>query len=450
MPLPPRILGEFESLRDLVACLRRGETSCVSLVRWLQERYAEWEPKVHAWVVVDWDAAAARATELDQRWKSGAEPGPLHGIPVGIKDIIDVKGWPTKAGSSLWDDQVAERDARVVELLKAAGAIVIGKTVTTQHASFDPPSTRNPWNLEHTPGGSSSGSAAATATGMCQLAIGSQTGGSIIRPASYCGVAGFKPTFGTVSVDRVRPLSPSLDHVGPIARTVDDLALSMSVIADSAERRDAFASLWMDDAAADKPPLRLGLCLDLFEDLVHPELLKAVEDRAAQWQKQGVRFEEWSFPASFSAEVLKRHRIVMAVEAALVHRKNFAERPDDYLPNIRALIEEGAGANESDYLHALAWKVQMAAALVEQLKASGLDGILLPATTGPAPGTDTTGDPAFNSPFSMLGFPEASFPIRTSQDGLPLAAQIVGAPGDDVRVLRSARRLEILLTAADF
>ena len=160
-----------------------------------------------------------------------SQRGPLHGIPIGIKDIYDVFDWPTAAGSRLWKNSYARQDATAVRKLREAGAVFVGKTVTTQYASFDPPPTRNPWNVDHTPGGSSSGSAAAVATGMCFGALGSQTGGSITRPASFCGVCGLKPTYGRVSADGVVPLAASMDHVGPMARCVRDLALILQVIA---------------------------------------------------------------------------------------------------------------------------------------------------------------------------------------------------------------------------
>ena len=207
-------------------CAKGGPRACKSSGCLAQ--VDEWEPKVHAWVVLDRDRALDQARALDEELKNGNDRGPLHGIPIGIKDIIDVAGLPTACGAKRWADRTAERDASVVANLRAAGAIVMGKTVTTPYAWIDPPITRNPWNLDRTPGGSSSGSAAAVACGMCYGAIGTQTGGSITRPASFCGVAGMKPSklISDSSVfDGVKPFAPSLDHVGPIARIVDDLRI---------------------------------------------------------------------------------------------------------------------------------------------------------------------------------------------------------------------------------
>ena len=218
---------------DAASAIRTGGLSPVELVAKCLEAIDRYEPRVRAWVLVDRAGARTEAERLEKAARRGEWRGPLHGIPLGIKDIIDVAGWPTAAGSRLWANQVAGRDAEVVARLLKAGAILLGKTVTTPYASFDPPPTRNPWNLERTPGGSSSGSAAAVACGMCLGALGSQTGGSLTRPASYCGVATCKPSFGAVSVDGVLPLSPSMDHVGPIARSVRDLAILLKVIRDA-------------------------------------------------------------------------------------------------------------------------------------------------------------------------------------------------------------------------
>src|SRR5437660_1228575 len=219
------------TIHKATAEIRQARLSPSELLEDCFSQIDRYEPKVQAWVFIDRESARAQCDALTQELKHGQYRGPLHGIPLGIKDIFDVFDWPTAAGSSLWARSIARRDATVVGRLRQAGAVFLGKTVTTQYASFDPPPTRNPWNPTRTPGGSSSGSAAAVACGMCLGALGSQTGGSITRPASYCGVAGLKPTFGRVSCDGVVPLAPSMDHVGPIASCVQDLAILLQVIA---------------------------------------------------------------------------------------------------------------------------------------------------------------------------------------------------------------------------
>src|SRR6516165_8801183 len=211
--------------------LRHGRTTSLDLLDACLAQIDRYEERIRAWVFVDREGARVEAEGLTEELKRGQYRGPLHGIPLGIKDIFDVFDWPTAAGSRLWAKCIARQDCTVVRKLREAGAVFIGKTVTTQYASFDPPPTRNPWDLGRTPGGSSSGSAAALACGMCLGALGSQTGGSITRPASYCGVAGCKPTFARVSTHGVVPLSPSMDHVGPIARCVRDLAIVLGTIA---------------------------------------------------------------------------------------------------------------------------------------------------------------------------------------------------------------------------
>ena len=219
------------TIHAAAAALQGGRTSPLDLLEACLEQIDHYEPRVRAWVLVDRDRARAEAADRTAELKRGYQRGPLHGIPLGIKDIFDVFDWPTACGSRLWVNSVARQDCTAVEKLRRAGAVILGKTVTTQYASFDPPPTRNPWNLERTPGGSSSGSAAALACGMCLGALGSQTGGSITRPASFCGVAGCKPTYGRVSCNGVLPLAGSMDHPGPMARCVWDLALLLQTIA---------------------------------------------------------------------------------------------------------------------------------------------------------------------------------------------------------------------------
>src|SRR5947209_18403289 len=280
--------------------IRNGRLTPVELLEAGLERIDRYEPRIKAWVFVDRELARAQAEAATAELGQGRWRGPLHGIPLAIKDIYDVFDWPTAAGSRLWSQSIARRDATVVERLRQAGAVFLGKTVTTQYASFDPPPTRNPWNIERTPGGSSSGSAAAVACGMCFGAMGSQTGGSITRPASYCGVAGFKPTWGRVSVDGVVPLAPSMDHVGPVARCVRDLAILLRYIG-GPDPRDptcvdrplpTLLTKFDDLARLERPlpqplgeivpPPRLGRVRDLFEDMADPDVRRMMDDVAAK------------------------------------------------------------------------------------------------------------------------------------------------------------------------
>ena len=340
------------TIHSASASLRHGELSPLELVDTCLERIDRYEPHIHAWVFVDREYARNQAKEAATELRQGRWRGPLHGIPIGIKDIFDVYDWPTAAGSRLWAQSIARHDATVVRGLRQAGAVLLGKTVTTQYASFDPPPTRNPWNLARTPGGSSSGSAAAVACGMCLGALASQTGGSITRPASYCGVAGFKPTFRRVSTAGVVPLAPSMDHVGAIASSVRDLAMLLQTIAGS----DAYDPECSGQAVPDylarfqqaSPAPRLGRLRGLFEDLAEPAMRKMMEQVADRLQSRGSVLSDVALPSGF-AEVLPSHRTVMAVEAAAYHASRLRRHPDDYAPKIRSLLEEGLACPAPEY-----------------------------------------------------------------------------------------------------
>ncbi|HEX3313807.1 MAG TPA: amidase [Gemmataceae bacterium] len=424
------------TLHESAAALRRHETSTVDLVHQCLAQIDRYEPRVHAWVSIDRDGALRQAETCDRELAAGQDRGPLHGMPLGVKDIIDVADWPTAAGSRRWAQSIAREDAAVVRNLRAAGAIFLGKTVTTAFASFDPPITRNPWNLERTPGGSSSGSAAALATGMCLGALGSQTGGSITRPASYCGVCGMKPTFGTAPLAGIVPLAASLDHPGPLARCVRDLRLLLEPIVEFR---------LFPDALVPEHPLRLGRALGLFERDADASVRTAMEEILPRLRRQGIEIVDVTLPASFE-EVGSRHRTVMAVEAATWHRERFARHPDDYPPHIRRLIEEGLSIPATRYA---ACKIHQQELSREMDRVLGVQEMFLltPAATSPAPAADSTGNPAFNSPWSYTGLPTVSMPTGQFVAGLPLAIQLVGPRFEDSKLLAAAERVEAALAA---
>jgi Asp-tRNA(Asn)/Glu-tRNA(Gln) amidotransferase A subunit family amidase len=414
--------------------IRKGRLTPVDLVKSCLERIERWENRIHAWVLIDAEGALARAAAYTREIARGGWRGPLHGIPLGIKDIFDVFDWPTAAGSRLWKNSIARQDATVVRRLRQAGAVFLGKTVTTQYASFDPPPTRNPWNTTRTPGGSSSGSAAALACGMCLGALGSQTGGSITRPASYCGVAGCKPTFGRVPVDGVVPLAPSLDHVGPLARCVRDLEILFHAVADCRAFRSALST-----------PLRLGRLRGLFDYRADAAVVEMMRQVCTKLEKKGAIIVDVPEPAAF-AEVLSRHHTVMAVEAAAYHQERLQRHPEDYEPRIRALIEEGLSCPAPEYARCKAHQQLLRSEMRPCFE--NVDALLTPATTDPAPDAGTTGDPAFNAPWSYTGFPTISFPVGLSADGLPLAIQLVGRPGGDDKLFAVALWCEEALGVA--
>jgi aspartyl-tRNA(Asn)/glutamyl-tRNA(Gln) amidotransferase subunit A len=418
--------------------IRRGLLSPPDLLAACLDRIDRYEEKVRAWVFLDRDLARQQATECADELRRGQYRGPLHGIPVGIKDIFDVFDWPTAAGSRLWQNSVARQDATVVRRLRQAGAVFIGKTVTTQYASFDPPPTRNPWDLTRTPGGSSSGSAAALACGMCLGALGSQTGGSIHRPAAFCGIAGCKPSFGRVSTHGVMPLAYSMDHPGPMARCVRDLAVLLQVIAGPDPLDPGCSSLPVPDYASllNNPRLpRLGRLRGLFEDRSEPGMLRLLDGAVERLRARGAQVAEVALPAAF-AEVIQRHRVVMAVESASFHAERLRHHPDDYGPCIRRLLEEGLACPAPEYARCKEHQAQLRRAMASCLE--GLDALLMPAAPGPAPDAATTGDPVFNSPWSYVGFPTVSFTAGTSPEGLPLAIQLAGRPWAEDGLLAAA------------
>src|SRR5207248_6326962 len=298
-----------------------------------------YEERVRAWVYLDRGGAREQAERLTAELRRGEDRGPLHGIPVGIKDIIDVFDMPTGCGSKLWANSYARRDATCVERLRQAGAVILGKTVTTAYASFDPPVTRNPWNLERTPGGSSSGSAAAVACGMCLAALATQTGGSITRPASYCGVCSLKPTYNRVSVDGVLPLAPSMDHVGVMANCVRDLAIVFEATAGTDGEHGVAKSIPAATYQIDRrlsedceePPPRFVRLHGLFRERAESPMLAAIDRLVYDLRTLSstqARVEDAVPPAAF-AQVQRNHRIIMAVEAAKFHGSRLARHPDD-------------------------------------------------------------------------------------------------------------------------
>lgn len=419
-----------ETIAGTADDIRHKRRSSANVLEACLERIDAWESKVRAWVVVDREGARARAAQLDAELAGGMHSGPLHGVPIGIKDIMDVAGLPTSAGFRPWANRVADHDAPVVARLRAAGAIILGKTVTTTFAWIDPPPTRNPWNLECTPGGSSSGSAAALACGMVLGALGSQTGGSITRPASFCGVTGLKPTHGRLVDDGIVPLSPSLDHPGVMARTVGDLARLWDVVAGS-DRRDVISE------PVTVP--RIGRLRGLFEDRASASVCAATDRALEIISRAGFPVEEVGLPPTFD-EVIPNHRRIMAVEAAAGHESRLAAHTADYPPRIRSLVEEGMSVSGVAYVRSREHQELMKRAILDCFH--DVDVLVCPATIGPAPDTSTTGDPVFNSPWSYTGLPTVSFPIALSPEGLPLAIQIVGRPFAEQRLLQIAQLCE--------
>ncbi len=419
------------TITDAAPLIRSGALTPSDLLEQCLARVDVYEPAVKAWVYLDRERARRDAARLTDELKQGHHRGPLHGIPVGIKDIIDVFDMPTGCGSKLWANSYARRDATCVERLRQAGAVILGKTVTTPYAFTDPPVTRNPWNLDRTPGGSSSGSAAAVACGMCLAALGTQTGGSLTRPASYCGVCSLKPTYGRVSVDGVLPLAPSLDHVGVIAGCVRDLAVVYEVIAGPDGRPnlgDAYhgpVAEFDPDAEIHSPPsfIRLGGVFDrlLTDEARH--LFEAALQRLAEANGPCER----SLPPAVFPDIFAAHRLLMGTEAADFHHDRIDRIPGDYPSNIARLVTEGLAHLATHYTEASRLRDDLRVTLTRMLTLERF--FLAPATTDLPPSAETTGDPVFNVPWSFAGLPTISVPVGRTPAGLPFAVQI--AAGED-------------------
>jgi Asp-tRNA(Asn)/Glu-tRNA(Gln) amidotransferase A subunit family amidase len=442
---------------EAAAALARGELTCEGLLETCLARIDACEDRIHAWVSVDREGARQQSRECDARLarhrvESSAEPlSPLLGIPVGIKDIIDIAGQPTGAGSiARMEGPPAQRDATVVRKLREAGAIILGKTITTQFASFDPAPTRNPWRLTRTPGGSSSGSAAAVAAGMCLGAIGSQTGGSIIRPASFCGVAGCKPTFGRVSLDGFVPVAPSLDTAGPIAGCVADLAIILNAISVGDKvisGGDPTLKLWVDVAQLNPQkqlnptkisPPRLGV-LGGFFGSADPDMRIALDRAVSQFRAAGALIDVRDPQIAW----LDSQRTIVAYDMAAWHRERFRKLRFDYLPTTAGFIEEGLLITDDRYQAARREQTRAIAAADAIL--DGVDALVCPAARGPAPDLSTTGDPSFQSLWTYTGQPSITFAMGLSDNGLPLGIQLIGRRFDEVGLFRVAAWCEAVL-----
>ena len=449
---PHVAIGEARGLVDAVRAQRAGNLGPVEILDECLARVEASEPEVGAWVEIDADGARRAAARQADLPRDEARGLPLLGIPIGVKDIIDAAGLPTKAGSALRADHRAMRDAPIVKILRDLGAIVLGKAETTQFATADPARTRNPWNLTHSPGGSSAGSAAAVASGMCMAALGTQTGGSITRPASFCGVASFKGAWGAWPLQGIVPVSQHLDHVGPMARSVADLALLWTLVearlhperaADLARRSEAIiAGEWYQCT----PPPRLAIIEDYYCETSDPAAREAFRSSIARLEAAGVTIERMPLPESF-AGMPASHRLMMAVEAAEVHRKDFAERPDTYRPVITRLIERGLAAGAVDYRSARVHQQRFGADLAAALDApAGPIIALTPATVASAPplSDHNTGDPQFNSVWSFAGLPTCGVPACLGEDGLPLGLQL-GAARESFVLFQAAAWCEAVL-----
>lgn len=435
-------MAELVELTAIEAAERiaAGDMSAEEYVGACLDQIAALDDRIHAFVHHDPDDALAQARALDERRRNGAALGPLHGVPVGIKDIFDTADYPTECGSAALKGRMPMRDSAAVARLREAGAVIIGKTVTTECAYFHPGPTRNPHDLERTPGGSSSGSAAAVAAGMVPLAIGSQTNGSVIRPAAFCGVYGCKPTHGTISRAGSLALSQALDHVGTFARSLGDTALILDVLAgydpDDDDTRPVAAPAFIE-TASQEPPLKplFAFVRTPVWDKADAEARDAFEGLAA---RLGGQVRTLDLPESYAA-AWDDQRAIMAADMAHNLNPIVARGDEGSSQTLRDFLAEGRTVPAVRYLDARANARRYGAGLAEIFK--DYDAIVTPASTGVAPKGMATGNPVFCSLWTLTGLPALSLPLLSGAGGLPIGVQLIGAQGDDARLLRSANWL---------
>jgi len=432
---------------DAARAIREKVLSPVDLVDALLERIERIDGRIQAWALVDRDGARLAARQAADEAARGVFRGPLHGVPFGAKDIFYSAGLPTEAGSKVMAGFVPDYDATSVARLKAAGAILLGKLHTTEFATTDPAPTRNPWNLACTPGGSSSGSAAAVAARMIPLSLGTQTIGSNVRPASYCGLVGLKPTFGRISTRGVFALSYTQDHVGLMARSVEDIALGLSVTAghdpaDPSSSREPVPD-YLAALTRRRAP-RVAVLREFFERAT-PEVADVTAQSINRLVRAGADVEETKLPPTFRA-VAGAAYVITRSETASVHAERFALKADLYRPGIRSTIEMGMLIPGDIYVRALRIRRQFRRELSSLLER--YDALLTPTTPTPAPEGMATGDASFQLPWSMSGLPSVTVPCGLTTSGLPLGVQLVGRAFTEASLLSAAAWCEDVLGRA--
>ncbi len=426
VPTLPLTAAAFDDADALFAHLDR-----------LEPAFEETEATIHAFLPEPrrFERLRREAAELAARFPDPGRRPALFGIPVGVKDIFHVEGFPTRAGSRLPPEELQGPEAASVTALKRAGALILGKTVSTEFAYFPPGPTRNPHHPEHTPGGSSSGSAAAVAAGLCPLALGTQTIGSVVRPAAFCGVFGFKPSYDRISKDGVIPVASSLDHVGVFT---------------AAAAGGAFvAALLCHDWQAATPSRRpvLGIPEGPYQDRASEEGRAHFRATCERLAAAGFALRPVEAMPDF-AEIVERHQVLLAAEAAAVHESWFRRYGELYHPETAKLIRRGREISPAELAAARDGCERLRDELTRLMEADGLDLWVSPAACGPAPrGLETTGDPTMGLPWTHAGLPAVNLPSGRNADGLPLGLQVTGRWYDDERLLAWAAEIEATLPA---
>jgi aspartyl-tRNA(Asn)/glutamyl-tRNA(Gln) amidotransferase subunit A len=408
--------------REIVEGVHRDTFSTMDVVEAHLARVDEVNGHVRAFATIQRDLVRQEAQWLDAQGQSGARL-PLHGVPIGVKDIIDVAGLPTIGGFEPYRDNIAARDSAIVTRLRSLGALMLGKTHTTQFAVGDPAPTRNPWNPAKSPAGSSAGSGAAVPAGMVPIALGSQTAGSMLRPAAFNGSVGFKPTYGWMSLRGVIPLSWSLDHLGIYAANVDDMSLVYSALTDTNVSAYGLAS---------HPRVAF---LPEYLDMSEPAVAEHIRHVAAALAEAGAHVEEVNTPVSFN-EIFSVHQVIFTAEMAAVHSANLSRYTEHYGEKIRAGVEVGSLIPAHYLQHAHRLQRRLSETMDRWL--SGFDALLLPTVSSEACDIAETGDRRFQVPATLLGLPAMSLPTGLGPDGLPLGTQLIGKRGGDASLLRLA------------
>lgn len=419
---------------EMAAAIAGKKLSPVTVVEDALARIDRLDPVLRAWVHVDRDGARATAKVMEAEAKVGKLRGPLHGVPVGIKDVLHAADMPTVANSRTTDPDARYPDSPVVAALRRAGAIILGKCATVEFAGAGiEPETRNPWNTDHTPGGSSSGSGAAVGARMVPITIGTQTGGSTLRPAAYCGVAGFKPSYGALSRQGIYPLAWSLDHPGIIARSAADLDLVYRAIAKQQPAPIPSDKTW-----------RIGLIRPFFMERSDEPTVNAVERAATLFAEAGASVSDANLPEMFKKAQPAVHRLILSVESSTFHAARLAKHPDTISAKTRSTIQAYSLVPAVYYLQAQRIRRVLRNELVKLFDL--FDVVIMPTTPAPPPaGIKSTGDASFLSPWSQVGFPSATIPCGVSPDNLPIGLQIVGPPDGEGAVLAAAAFGERLL-----
>lgn len=418
---------------ELTRAFRTGEVSSGDHISRIESFFEKHEPSVLAFIPEEkcFERLRKEAEELVARYPDSKNRPPLFGLLVGVKDIFHADGFITQAGSRLPADELQSNEAESVTRLKKAGALILGKTVTTEFAYFTPGPTRNPHNPEHTPGGSSSGSAAAVGAGLCPLALGTQTIGSVIRPAAFCGVVGLKPTYERISREGVIPLSPSLDHIGFFT---PDISIANLVA-------PFLYTDWDDSILIDRRPI-LGIPSGPYLAPASDYAMACFRTICDLLSEAGYELRRATVMENFP-EIRARHDVIMSAEAAQVHKGWFEKYENLYSPKFTELVKRGQAFTNSQLQAALESRDEFREQMTQTMNENDIDLWICPPTVGPAPrGLDSTGDPVMNLPWTQIGFPAINLPTIKNDDGLPMGLQVIGNWNADENLLTWAEDIE--------